>query len=73
MPDGMPVSLGVNTVTAGDSDFADCFYVESADRACGIKVTGRTAESGARVLLSGVMSTVDGERVIRAAWVEAQQ
>lgn len=70
--DGMPVSLGVNAVTAGAADFADCFYIESADRSCGIKVTGRTAESGARVMLCGVMSTANGERAIRATWVEAQ-
>jgi hypothetical protein len=72
MEDGMPVSLGVNTVTAGASDFADCFYVQSLDRVNGIKVTGKTAESGARVVLSGVMSTVHGERAIRATWVETQ-
>lgn len=72
MPDGMPVSLGINYVTAGSSDFADCFYIESPDRTGGIKVVGRTAESGARVLLSGVMSSESGERVIRATWVQAQ-
>lgn len=78
MPDGMPVSLGVNTVVAGndiDADpvFADCFYIQSADRTSGIRVTGRTAGTGARVMLSGVMSTVAGERTIKATWVEAQQ
>ncbi|MGC8861298.1 MAG: hypothetical protein ACP5R5_00835 [Armatimonadota bacterium] len=72
MPDEMPVSLGINTVTAGTSDFADCFYIQSLDRSCGIKIVGGTAESGARVLLSGVMSTESGERVIRATWVGTQ-
>ncbi len=76
-PDGRPVSLGVNTVSAGNEAdigaFADCFYIESADRTSGIKVTGKTAGTGTQVMLSGVMSTVAGERVIKATWVEAQQ
>ncbi len=77
MPDGTPVSLGVNTVTAGndvnaDPVFTDCFYIASADRASGIRVTGRTAATGAKVMLSGVMSTSAGERTIKATWVQAQ-
>jgi len=72
LPDGTPVSLGANWVTAGASDFAGCFYIESADRTSGIKVTGGSAESGTSVLVSGVMSTVDGERVIRATWAQIQ-
>ena len=69
MPDGMPVSLGPQIVSAGSSEFGDCIYLQSPDRTCGIKVTGKTAGLGAQVLVTGVMSTVDGERVIRATWI----
>jgi len=72
LPDGMPVSLGANFVTAGSSDFADCCYMESLDRTSGIKITGGTADSGATVLVTGVMATEAGERLIRAAWLGAQ-
>jgi len=72
LPDGMPVSLGACSVTAGSSDFADCCYIESPDRTSGIRITSGTADAGATVLVTGVMATESGERLIRAAWLGAQ-
>lgn len=68
-PDDIPVSLGPQVVVAGTSELGDCFYIESADRSSGIKVTGRNATVGSLVTVSGVAATVNGEREIRATWL----
>lgn len=73
LPDGAVVSLGPNYVTAGAAEFADCCYIQSTDRTSAIKVTGRTAEAGSVVLVTGTIDTEAGERVIRASWLGVQQ
>ncbi|MDH7601095.1 MAG: hypothetical protein QHI38_03000 [Armatimonadota bacterium] len=73
LPDGAVVSLGPSCVTAGSAEFADCCYIQSADRTAAIKVTGRTAEAGCTVLVTGTLDTEAGERVIRASWLGVQQ
>ncbi len=70
LPDGVPVSLGPQVVTAGREELGDCFYIESQDRSCGIKVVGKSAPRGVLATVSGVMTTVGGERTIRATWLE---
>jgi hypothetical protein len=70
-PDGVAVSLGPQVVSAGSSELGDCFYIESQDRSCGIKVMGKTAQRGSIVTVSGVLGTVGGERVLRCTWIGA--
>ena len=45
--------------------FGNCFYLEQANRMCGIKIIGKTNCSlGQQITVSGCLSTVNGERVI---------
>ena len=67
--DGDFVALTDQAVTASYGEAGLCFYVESLDRACGIRVTGTTTSRPSKVTILGVMSTVDGERTIKAASV----
>jgi hypothetical protein len=57
-------------VSAGKDELGDCFYVESENRTCGIKVTGRSAGLGERLIIGGVLATHDGEREIAALSVD---
>lgn len=65
--DGAPVILTAQCVTAGTNNFQNHFYIESADRSSGVKVTGKTANTGRTVSITGVMATVNGEREIQAS------
>lgn len=62
--DTLPVGItsGVSTAI-----FDDRFYVESADRACGVAVLGQGPGIGKRVTVEGTMTTLDGERVISSS------
>jgi len=68
--DGKSVRLAEGIVTAGKSELGDCFYVESPTRACGIKVTGRSVERNRRVIVGGVMTTVNGECKVKAMSID---
>lgn len=70
LADGMPVSLSDQIVTAGTSEVGDCFYIESPDRASGVRVVGGTADRDTYVMLSGVMASAGGEREIRLTWMQ---
>lgn len=70
LADGERVRLAESVVTAAKSELGDCLYIESPNRTCGIKVTGRAIERGKKVIVSGVMATLDGERKLKAISVE---
>ena len=70
LPDGASVRLAEGIVTASKSELGDCLYIESPDRTSGIKITGRTIDSGRRVIVGGVMATVNGERKLKAISVD---
>lgn len=70
LPDGASVRLAESVVTAAKSELGDRLYVESHDRTCGIRVTGRTIDRGRRVIIGGVMATVNGERKVKAISVD---
>jgi hypothetical protein len=67
--EGKSVLLNGVIVTAGTSEMGDCFYVESEDRSSGIKVTGKSAARGSKVLVQGTVTELDGEAVIEATSV----
>ncbi len=70
LPNGTAVKLGGNSGVPVTAQFADCFYVEAADRSSGIKVVGKSALEGTRVSIDGTMATGDnGERHIVASSV----
>lgn len=64
--DGELIALAGQVVTAGSDELGDCFYIESDDRSSGIKITGKSATRGSKVSVTGIISTVNGERVIKA-------
>ena len=69
MSDGYAVAVKGQTITAAFDDF---FYVESDDRACGIRVEepGHGLAEGTRVDVAGSLQTnSDGERYIDASLV----
>lgn len=72
LPDGTALTIAEIPVTAGNDQFAGVFYVEDKQRVQGIKVVwnGSTISEGMVVTLSGVISTVDGERQINATSVQ---
>lgn len=70
MEDGVPVILGDHIVTAGNADLGDCCYVESRDRSSGIKLADRVLDRDKRVDVYGVMTTVNGERVLRVTAID---
>lgn len=70
LPDGSKVRLSEGIVVAGEAELGDCVYIEAPDRACGIRVTGRSIKLGKRVIVSGVMATSNGERKLKALSVE---
>ena len=70
LPDRASVRLAEGIVTASKAELGDCLYIEDPNRACGIKVTGRSIGLGRRVIVGGVMTTVNGERKIKAMSVE---
>ena len=61
LPDGSPVGL-VGVVST--AVFGDRFYVGGPNLLCGIGVLGNIGSPGKRKTVTGVMGTVDGERVI---------
>jgi len=65
--DGECVRITGTVVTA---KYGNCLYVRTGVRSSGIKVTGATANEGTTVTVTGVLSTVNGERVITGAVVE---
>ena len=73
LPDGSLVSLDWIQVTAGTDDLGDRFYVEDANRACGIQVLiGKPfpgIAEGMTVSVRGVLGTINGERAITNASV----
>lgn len=65
-PNGTEVTLVGHPVTAV---FGDVFYVEDADRSCGVRVekAGHTLTTGKKAYVRGIMRTnADGERYIDA-------
>lgn len=68
--DGTLVRLDGVAVTAC---FPDRVYVEDAGRACGIGVLGASAEPGTWVDVTGITTTVDGERMLALPKVEAAE
>lgn len=73
LSDGSLVTLGNMTVTAGTNDFSDRFYIEDAAHISGIQVSIGKAYSGitqgATVSVRGILTTINGERVITNASV----
>ena len=68
-PDGTPVKIPAQVVTAGLSRLLDRFYVESDSRSSGIQVrtgpgSGIQAEEGNRVTVRGIVGLADGERAV---------
>lgn len=70
LENGASVRLAEGIVVAGTAELGDCVYIEALDRACGIRVTGRSIKLGKRVIVSGVMATSNGERKLKALAVE---
>ena len=70
LPPLTSVRLAESIVTASRSEIGNCLYIESPDRSCGIKVTGRTIERDRRVIVGGVVVTVNGEKKIKAISVD---
>jgi photosystem II stability/assembly factor-like uncharacterized protein len=67
LADGVGVAISGAIVTA---NFTGAVYIEQADRASGIKVlTQKTVAVGSQVVVTGVMGTDNGERVIRGGYV----
>lgn len=68
--DGVPVILDARRVSAV---FAGIFYVQEEDRSCGIGVlwSGPMPSIGDLAAVRGVMVTVDGERIVDASAVIA--
>lgn len=64
--DGSGISLPPATVTAV---FADCYYIQEQTGLPGIKVIGVGVTEGQTVQVSGVLSTLNSERVITDPWV----
>lgn len=67
--DGETVGIGSDAVVT--AAFSGCFYVESTDRSCGLRVekAGYSASIGSKVFLSGIMRTAtSGERYLEADW-----
>jgi len=56
-------------VSASSAEMGDCFYMQSKDASSGIRVIGGTANRGAKVIVAGTLTTVDGERAIKATSV----
>jgi len=73
LADGTLVSLDGMLVSAGMDDFGDRFYVQDAMRTCGIQARIGTTFTGVVegmvVSVRGILTTVDGERVITNASV----
>lgn len=66
-PDNARVMLYGQVVTAGTPDMGgSCFYVESPNKAGGVKITGTQAERGSMVSIHGTWATMNGEREIKA-------
>ncbi len=66
-PDDTLVRLAGQVVSAGIAQLTDRFYIESADRGCGIQArfaSGDQPDEGDRVKLVGVLGSVDGERAV---------
>lgn len=67
LPAGSTVALDGKIVTAV---FTDCFYIEDADRASGIKViSGATVQVGDVVTITGTVGISDGERQVSSGAV----
>ncbi len=66
LPDGARVDLRPAVVSAGTFETGPFCYIVSPERSSGIRVTGRVAGRGRVLSLTGVMDTVDGERILRA-------
>lgn len=66
LPDGARVDLKPAIVSAGTFETGPFCYILSPDRSAGLRVLGRVAPQGRLVSFTGVMDTVDGERVLRA-------
>jgi len=70
LEDGAYVTLENVVTTTGKSTLGDFFYVEQPDRSAGIRVSTENAgvlpdfEQGTPMTVTGIMSTVDGERVV---------
>jgi hypothetical protein len=67
--DGDYVSVSDVAVTASSADLGDCAFVEATDRASGMKATGLDAVRGTLLQVDGVITVVNGERVIQASSV----
>lgn len=70
LPDNARVRLCEGIVTASRAELGNCLYIQAANRASGIRVTGRSIALGKRVIVSGVMATENGERKLKATAVE---
>lgn len=66
MDNGSYVSLSSMVVTAGNADTGDVstIYVEQANKACGVKVIGASADRGDVLDIEGIMTASDGERAV---------
>ncbi len=66
-PDGQCVRAAGGVVSAV---FDGSFYIQDPSREAGVKVTGASASLGSIVTVTGVLATVNGERVVTQAAVE---
>lgn len=71
--DGQLVRLKDKIVTAGTSEIGDGFYIEEADRSCGVKIIGNiNVNRGDVVTVIGTVRTNNGQRLIDATTVNVQ-
>ena len=61
LPDGVPVGI---TCAISTAVFGDRFYVEYPNRSSGIGILGTASAAGKTMTVEGVMTTLDGERMI---------
>ncbi|MEN6356915.1 MAG: hypothetical protein ABFD83_07515 [Armatimonadota bacterium] len=68
MSEGSYISLTKQVVTAGNADTGDtsAIYVEPTSRACGLRVTGASANRGDVLDINGIITTSNGEVAIDA-------
>ena len=68
LPDDTLITMPAKPVSAGTDDLSSVFYVEEADRSSGMRVLWSGAEvfRGSTAVVSGLVKTVGGERVIEA-------
>jgi len=72
--DGQLVRLKDKIVTAGTIEIGDGFYIEEADRSCGVKIISNSnANRGDVVTVIGTVRAINGQKLIDATTVTIQR